>query len=298
MYTECEQVLLKGATILDKIRSYQSCDEAIRKAISAPGTDAEKKAMQALLPAVLQLKDMFDYSQDLEQIFPRLLTVLMKDPAVSSSGASSSNQTTSALATQQALAKQLADVLDFVLQFDDAKMVNPGIQNDFSYYRRSLARLLLNKETADEIVVKDDLGNRMSLFFASPTPMMTVLTRCTTQFVEESGASVNVTRDSVTIGMSLMANVCYEMVAKRRFTSVKTNMFCLRCMTCSIILVDHISRLGAFHKKSLINVKGCVTALKAFSSEQDTSGLVNALRFTTIHLNDPDTPSSIKSLLS
>lgn len=204
--------------------------------------------MKALLPAVLLLKDLFDYSKELEVLFPKLLTSLMKEDAANTVASS-------AIATQQALAKQLADVLDFVLQFDDAKMINPGIQNDFSYYRRSLARLLLNKETAEDIVVKDELANRMSLFFASPTPMMKVLTDCTTTFVEEHGAALNVTRDSVTIGLSLMANVCYEMVAKHKFTSVQTNMFCLRCMTGSIILVDHLSRLGAFHKKSQINVR-------------------------------------------
>lgn len=264
----------------------------MEQAISAPGTDAEKSAMKALLPAVLLLKDLFDYSKELEVLFPKLLVALMKDDPAN---------TQPALATQQALAKQLADVLDFVLQFDDAKMVNPGIQNDFSYYRRSLQRLLLNKETAEDIVVKDELANRMSLFFASPTPMMKVLTDCTILFLEEHGAAQNVTKDSVTVGLSLMANVCYEMVAKHRFTSVDTNMFCLRCMTGSIILVDHLSRLGAFHKKSLINIKGCITTLKAFTDTDAgglTGGLVNVLRYNTIHLTDPDTPSSIKALLS
>ena len=244
--------------------------------------------MKALLPAVLLLKDLFDYSKELEVLFPKLLSALMKDDP---------NNPNPALATQQALAKQLADVLDFVLQFDDAKMVNPGIQNDFSYYRRSLARLLLNKETAEDIVVKDELANRMSLFFASPTPMMKVLTDCTTSFLEEQGAAQNVTKDSVTIGLSLMANVCYEMVAKHRFTSVDTNMFCLRCMTGSIILVDHLAPSGAFHKKSHINVKGCITVLKTFT-DAETGGLMNALRFTTVHLSDPETPSASKALLS
>lgn len=206
--------------------------------------------MKALLPAVLLLKDLFDYSKELETVFPKLLVALMKDDQ-----AALTNAQQSALATQQALAKQLADVIDFVLQFDDAKMINPGIQNDFSYYRRSLARLLLNKETAEDIVVKDELANRMSLFFASPTPMMKVITDCTTSYVEEHGAAQNISRDSVTIGLSLMANVCLEMVAKHRFTSTITNMFCLRCMTGSVILVDHVSRNGAFHKKSLIHVR-------------------------------------------
>lgn len=47
------------------------------------------------------------------------------------------------LETQQALVKQFAEILDFVLKFDDMKMTNPAIQNDFSYYRRTVSRLRL-----------------------------------------------------------------------------------------------------------------------------------------------------------
>jgi hypothetical protein len=68
------------------------------------------------------------------------------------------------------LAKQLADILDFVLRFDDAKMINPAIQNDFSYYRRSLSK----QKNKVEVKIKDELANRMSLFFAYPTPMLKV----------------------------------------------------------------------------------------------------------------------------
>ena len=39
--------------------------------------------------------------------------------------------------------------------------------------------------------------------------------------------------------------------------------------------------------------------LKNFkSAERSTDGLLNALRFTTLHLNDADTPASIKALLN
>jgi hypothetical protein len=37
--------------------------------------------------------------------------------------------------------KQLAEILQFVLRFDNLKMGNPAIQNDFSFYRRTLSRL-------------------------------------------------------------------------------------------------------------------------------------------------------------
>jgi len=54
-------------------------------------------------------------------------------------------------------------------------------------------------------------------------------------------------------------------------------MFCLRAATGSIVLVDHIDDLGAFHKKSEINIRTLITQLKTFT-EVKTDGLLNALR--------------------
>jgi len=89
--------------------------------------------MKAVLPAVDQLKTFYDFAQELQETFPKLLSSLCKeDPKAG-------------LSHQQALAKQMGDVIDFVLQFDDLKMTNPAIQNDFSYYRRSLNRLKMAK---------------------------------------------------------------------------------------------------------------------------------------------------------
>ncbi len=44
------------------------------------------------------------------------------------------------LEARQALAKQFAHILDFVLRFDELKMKTPAMQNDFSYYRRTMSR--------------------------------------------------------------------------------------------------------------------------------------------------------------
>jgi len=147
---------------------------------------------------------------------------------------------------------------------------------------------------AGDIKIKDELANRMSLFFAYPTPMMKVLTDTTVQFLKNEPCPIN--RTQVVSGFSLMANVCLDMVEKNKFTNVKTNMFCLRGMTGSIVLVDHLDALGAFHKRSSINVKGAITKLKNFT-EVSTEGLLNALRYTTVHLNDAETPQTIKLLL-
>eukprot|EP01105_Mastigella_eilhardi_P028649 TRINITY_DN95_c0_g1_i1.p2 TRINITY_DN95_c0_g1~~TRINITY_DN95_c0_g1_i1.p2 ORF type:complete len:283 (+),score=107.62 TRINITY_DN95_c0_g1_i1:228-1076(+) len=253
-----------------------------KQAITSPSPENEDAAWNKVLPAVDQLQEFYEFSLQLEKSFPKLLVALCRDDPKAS------------LSNQQALAKQLGDVFDFVLRFDDAKMVNPAIQNDFSYYRRSLSRMKLSKKDLN-IKVRDELANRMSLFFAYPTPMMKVLSETTVKFLDDN--SGNVSRDNVVGALGNMANICLDMVDKHKFSSNETNMFCLRAMTGAIILYDHVCYTGVFTKKSMIQMRAAVGVLKGYT-DASTDGLLNALRFTTLHLNDPDTPGAIKQLLA
>jgi hypothetical protein len=45
-------------------------------------------------------------------------------------------------------------------------------------------------------------------------------------------------------------------------------------------------------------IRGAVQALKAHVGKEKTDGLVNALRFNTVHLNDETTPNAIKQILA
>jgi CYRIA/CYRIB Rac1 binding domain len=273
-------VLGEVPTILEKLQTYKGCEDSIRKAITTPNETNEQEAWDAVLPAVEQLKEFYDFSLELEKCFPRLLSALCKDDPKEM------------LAKRQALVKQIAEVFDFVLRFDDLKMVNPAIQNDFSYYRRTLNRMKLSKKNMD-IIIKDELANRMSLFFAYPTPMMNVINDTTAKFLQPSNP---ISSDNVTAALQIMANVCEEMVRENKFQSADTNMFCLRCMVGAIILFDHVDPIGAFSKRSPINMRGCITAIKSFDGFP-TDGLLNTLRFTSVHLNDPETPAYLKSSL-
>jgi hypothetical protein len=281
LHTTVADVLNKSPQILDKLLKYTGCEEFIRKAITNPGPETEDAAWEAVLPAVDQLQQFYDYSMELEQCFPKLLVALCK------------NDPRAQLSSHKSLAKQLADVFDFVLRFDDAKMVNPAIQNDFSYYRRTLNRMKLSKKDTN-IKIRDELANRMSLFFAYPTPMMKVLSETTAKFLT---ADTSVPRENVTSALATLANVCHDMVEGRKFTQEHYNLLSLRAMVGSIILYDHVSEQGAFVKKSPINIKGCISVLKNYQGH-NTDGLLNALRFTTIHLNDAETPGAIKQMLA
>lgn len=306
LWTQINTVLKDGPALLDKLTHYAGCGEAIRKAITTPSPETERAAWAAVLPCVDQLEEFYNFSLQLKDSFPKLLIALCKDDPRHS------------LSNQQALAKQLGDVFDFVLRFDDAKMINPAIQNDISYYRRSLSRMKTAKKegaagnedpaamTEEERKqaeltaihtnpARDELNHHMSLFYAYPTPMMKTLSETTVSFL--ASAAAEVPREHVTDALAQMANICCDMVVRSKFTSNDTNMFCLRSMTGAIILYDHVAPLGAFYKKSPVNVKACINALKGYT-QSPTDGLLNALRFTTVHLKDPETPAFIKQMLA
>jgi len=285
LWTSINEVLKSAPELLERLTNYQGCEEFIRKAITTNEKEAEDAAWDAVVPAVDELREFYEYSTKLERVFPQLLIALCsEDPKHN-------------LTNKQALAKQLGDIFDFVLRFDDAKMVNPAIQNDFSYYRRTLNRMKLSKKE-DNIKIRDELANKMSLFYAFPTPMMRVLSETTAKFLSDNANTVP--KENVSAVLASMANICRDTVIGSKDAekplNEKTALFALRAMVGAIILYDHISELGAFHKKSPIGVRQCITLLK--SHESKPTGLINALRFTTVHLNDPDTPDTIKQMLN
>lgn len=73
-------------------------------------------------------------------------------------------------------------------------MKTPAIQNDLSFYRRTVSRQRMNfredpeQESSDEetiMPIGTDLANRMSLFYAHATPMLKALSEATSSFVEK-----------------------------------------------------------------------------------------------------------------
>lgn len=74
-------------------------------------------------------------------------------------------------------------------------------------------------------------------------------------------------------------------------------MLLLRVMVGLVILYDHVHPVGAFARSSHIDVKGCVRLLQAQPATK-AEPLLNALRYTTKHLNEDTTPKNIRNLLS
>ncbi|CAG8806749.1 18851_t:CDS:2, partial [Racocetra persica] len=190
LHEHISTLLQPTETLLDSLRRYEGCGDLIRKAISNPTPDNEEEAWQAVQPVVAKLKKYFEYSTSL----------------VLCEGNVRKN-----IEQHQALTKLLADILDFAFEFDYLKMKTPSIQNDFSYYRRTLSRGKHANETdLKTAMIEDELANRISLFYAYPTPMLKTIIDITTLFVEKNSFG-----KSVTECLSGLAAACYYAVTKK-----------------------------------------------------------------------------------
>jgi len=273
------EALHDGPEHLEVIHEYTGCEEPIRKALNDPNPGTEGSAWSAVSKAVAKLYRFYKFALELEKVWPQVLDTMCQDDAVQG------------VQVHLALAKQLAEIFDFVCHFDEAKMVNPAIQNDFSYYRRVLSRMKnADKEAKEKILVDEELANKMSFFFAYPTPMMKVLIDATMEF--DKNAKLRLIG-----GLSLISNLCLKALERDDGSKEKVTMLHLCAMTGCIILVDHLHDEGAFHNKSPIRIRGCIQVLKAQPAVR-TDFLLNSLRFTTLHLNDEQTMSAITKLLS
>lgn len=290
VYDQVQAVLGRSADVLQQLGSYTGAGEDIRAAISSPNDEAaQATAWDAVCPLVTSLKSFYEYSSELEGVLPALLEGLC------------SQQPVEALEQKQALAKQWAEVLSFVLKFDDLKMNNPAIQNDFSYYRRTLSRMKMKDPSSDEsAVVSNEEANRMSLFYAYPTPMLKCVSEATTKFVSENK---RIPIENTTDCLAIMATVCRIMIEQSNYydrfkDKMETLAFCQRVMVACVIVYDHVHLVGAFSRRNTaFDIKATIKAVKMHDNPgQDT--LMNALRYTTKHLNDDETPKTVKAMLS
>ncbi|KAI8991081.1 hypothetical protein BDF20DRAFT_842543 [Mycotypha africana] len=338
LYNKLSALLVRpGPTLLSLLKSYVPASEQIRDAIAKPTHENETRAWDAVAPTVDILREIYDYSADLQEGLPELLSVLCQ-------GDVNKN-----LETNQGLAKLFAELLDFVFEFDHLKMRSPTLQNDFSYYRRMLQRGRYSSSSNNNnhptnsssshsnamsdlrsAMIEDDQANRISLFIAYPTPMLKCIIDTTTTFVNN-----NKLQKSVGDWLAALWATCFNTVSKKRNQNPQIAAFCMKVMVVSIILYDHIDPNGAFYKNSPINIKNSVKIIQSvpttlnlsasststnthhggnsssssssssstssrsrlLTSEYSSTNLLSALKYNSKHLNDETTPKGVKNLV-
>lgn len=279
IYSYLSEILRPASFHLEVLSRYTGCGDFIRQAISTPNRQNEDAAWNAVSPAVLKLKEYYEFALRIEEAFPKALMFLCNGDVAKN------------LDSCQASAKKMADILHFASHWDELKMCNPNVQNDFSYYRRTLSRMRMGNNSQKNIVVHDELANRMSLFYANATPM----TRSLIDSVSNMTTSGRITMDGLTDCLAILAAVCNNLAAKNFNVNQMLVDYSLRVMVVCVIIYDHVNHIGAFHKGSKMNIKGYAKAIQTYGG-QGSTGLMNSMKYTTIHLNDETTPKNIKQL--
>ncbi|KAL1924191.1 uncharacterized protein VTP21DRAFT_7226 [Calcarisporiella thermophila] len=278
--TNTQNIMEPMAAILESARKYQNCGDPIRRAISDPTIENEEHAWNAVQPSVQRIKEFYRFSVLLENTLPEILDVLCHDDARRD------------LEKHQDLARVLAHILDFAFEFDQIKMNTPGMQNDFSYYRRMLSRGRPGRDQNDirTAMQEDEEANRVSMYIAYPTPMLRSLINVTTTFVEKNRLA-----KGILDFLACLAEACYQTIIKRKFPGA-VEFYC-RVLIVIIILYDQSSPGGAYCKQSEMDTKNLLKAIPAHSP-REASMLMSVLRYNSRHLNDESTPKTIKTLVA
>ncbi|KAA0202073.1 hypothetical protein HAZT_HAZT011262 [Hyalella azteca] len=331
LFLAVSQVLETSGDILKNLQQYKGAAKEIREvrvfgstsAISDSGGECQRRAWEVVIPLVQKLFDFYQFSHQLETLYSnnsksswrfrakparRFCPVCCWScalhpylPSNTSKRSRRSSSNSPIFSSSRSSSTSLKQVF--------STMTTPAIQNDFSYYRRTMMRTRLDHTTPQDLGCNGDseediskldhqTANKMSLFYAYPTPMLRVISEATSKFVAEHK---EIPLEQTTETLGTMAKVCQKMLENpdliARFKHEETQLFILRVMVALVILYDHVHPVGAFAKTSHVDVKGCIKVLKeqpASSSEN----LLNALRYTTKHLNDDSTPKHIRTLLA
>lgn len=278
LYGRLQQFLEDGAGVNEQLEAYEGCGSLIRDAMNNATPENEEAAFVALLGTVRLIKTFHGLAERLAVLAPELLSKLGE----------SAEERKVAMEDQQALAKQLAHLFDFVLKFDQLRMMRPSLSNDISYYRRLLPKF----GRRPDVEVQDEEASQLTLFAAHHIPMLNAVRTAVTRQMEEKPGAWG---QKVTTVLACMANSCLEMMRSNAFEARDVNLLAARAMTGSIVLYDHLNPLGVFVGSSGIHTKKCVQQLKKDFPEE--LALPNAIRYLTAHFSDDNTPSGIRELL-
>ncbi|KAI8870699.1 DUF1394-domain-containing protein [Ramicandelaber brevisporus] len=102
--------------------------------------------------------------------------------------------------------------------------------------------------------------------------------------------------DDISESIAVLCGGCYNALTKKSPVNADAVQFYLRVMVSCAVLYDQITPHGVFVKSSPIGIPSIVQAIQINSTSQHDT-LLNALRFSTKHLNDPTTPKRTKDLL-
>lgn len=267
LIVEVDAIVLRCAQQLDVVRNYQSPMEALKKAISSPGDmDSQREAIKSIAPNIAHIKQFFTLADDLGPVMQKVLCFLDSQLKLSDC---------------EQMAQRFAKLAIFVLEFDQIKMMNSDIQNDFSFYKRAIAKLPTSADDYGTGIDRDNI-NTISVFLPKVAPMLAHIAKALTQ-------------SNALKALATVANVSCEMVKYKRveFADVTDH---LKLITSSLVIYDLCDEVGSvFAAGTQVKIRQCISVLVENDPEK---ALVNCVKFLCPSFKNNSTPARISSMLS
>jgi len=276
LYQQSQHILEQCNQAMDMMENYRGCDEAIAQAMTTfDNIESQRTVLSTIRPNMECIQFFHNLSEEIERFIPDLLTALLP---------------TSSFQENRLLAFKLAQILHFIISFDSIKMRKPEIQNDFSFYRRTISKI-----PSDPNVIMDTLqASNVSLFVAEYLPVTVKICR-RLEFLNKS-TSPQDRSNSLASVFARLANSCYAMISRGNFNENPQKMaFALRVLTACIVFYDRIDPIGAFAPGTQIQIR---SSLETIHRRDTTNSLCDHIKFSTVHFRSPSTPQFIRNLLS
>mmetsp|Transcript_36538 Transcript_36538/g.68059 ORF Transcript_36538/g.68059 Transcript_36538/m.68059 type:complete len:300 (+) Transcript_36538:80-979(+) len=256
--------LSEARNLLKDLVNYHGNGESIRVALSnSQDVDLQRESFSNLCPNI-----------DVIARFHRLSVDIATDAA------SLANELITVENVKENLTyvKLLGEILLFAFEFDQMKMMKPEIQNDFSFYRRSLGSAATG---GDALPLPSDEANVVSMWLAGSLPMM---------------GSICAALASESVVLVHMTHVAFGMLVRKSVESSEEKVKLVNLMIISTIMYDRVCGVpgGVFTSSSAIKVKKCIQVMKRDGGNR-AQQLAQCIKYSTIHYNDNSTPKSIKN---
>lgn len=268
-------VLAPSSDLLFRFGNYKDANTLIVAAIANNSQENQDAAFNAVIPLVQFLSEIYDFSEKCLNSFQDLINFLLEK----------GESAATLVGRYQKIVKAISELAGIALKFDEIKLMLPKLLSDISYFRRSSRR--------PDFAQHEDLymkSSSLSMFYANSNPFYSKLM----EYIDKTLKEQSKTQKLLDI-LATFVDMFTSVASNYKGTDQEKELQCLKAVVFFIMIFDNASPLGAFYPKSPIHMENAVRAVVEYQPKQ--THLINSLKYSTKHFNDPNTSQVIKNLL-
>ena len=268
-------VIIPSESIFSKFKEYKDGQEIATQAMVTPTQENKDAAWDAIYPNIQLQMEVYHFAQTITKEFVSLLNVVLE---------LTSNSNSNIFADFPAVTKCFALCFDICLKFDDHVLKLPKLVNDLAFFRRNAK----SRPSTDQIEDFLNDSNHSTVFWATPMPFMSeVINAVKNEYAKQEEQIPRVVQV-----FGAVSDVCTSIGTKSEDLDIR--ILCLRCITGSILIYDHLSETGAYNKAKF-HVAPAIEFLCSFQPKQ--AGLINFIKYSSKTYDKPTTDPKIKAIL-